>query len=97
MNLDWLQYDFNAIADIEEKAGMPIGTLFTEGRLSFHTLRLLVWGGLKARQPNITVAVAGTYISNYAQGGGDMEYLGQRIITEIEKSGLFENFTKAGD
>lgn len=97
MNLDLLKYDFNAIADIEDKLGKPIGALFSGDGLGFNSLRLLVWGGMKANQPGLTIPAAGLMIQTYSLHGGDMEKLGSRIVEEIEKSGLFENFTKAGE
>ena len=43
-----LRYDFNAIADVEESAGMGIAKIFSADMVGLHTIRLLIWAGLKA-------------------------------------------------
>lgn len=97
MVLTDLRYDFNALADLEEKAGQGVGSLFSEGRLGFNTIRLLVWAGCKWQNKNLTLEQAGQAIQDYVVSGNSMDALANTILDEIQKSGLFENFTKAGD
>jgi len=61
-----LRYDFNALAEFEEKAGLPITEAVRsfqneEGdpRVSFKTIRLLLWAGLLHEEPDLTVRKAG--------------------------------------
>lgn len=92
-----LKYDFNAIADLEERAGQGVGSLFSEGRLGFNTIRLLVWAGCKGQNKSLTLEQAGQAVQDYVSGGGSMDTLANSIIDAIQKSGLFENFTQAGE
>ncbi len=97
MDLTKLKFDFNAIADIEEKAGAGIGSLFSNDKMGFNTLRLLIWGGMKWQDKTLTLGGAGIGIQNYIQGGGTVDEMGEKITDAIQASGLFGNFTKAGE
>lgn len=97
MELDLIRYDFNVIADIEEKAGAGIGSLFSSEKMGFNTLRLLVWGGMKWQDKTLTVGKAGIMIQSYLKNGGTIDEIGAVITKAIETSGLFGNFTQAGE
>ena len=49
-----LRYQYNDIADVEEKAGLGIAAIFNEDRIGFHSIRLLIWGGLKWADHGLT-------------------------------------------
>ena len=54
-----LRYQYNDIADVEEKAGLGIAAIFNEDRIGFHSIRLLIWGGLKWADHGLTIHRAG--------------------------------------
>ena len=83
-----LRYDFNAIADVEERAGLGIVAMFNEDRVGFHSIRLLLWGGLKWKDRGLTVDRAGTMINTYLQNGGTIEVLMEKIREALQKSGI---------
>lgn len=83
-----LRYDFNAIADIEEKADLGIGALFSERRAGLHSIRMLVWGGLKWQDKGLTVERAGTLIRDYLNDGGTFEGLMEKVQEGLSKSGI---------
>jgi hypothetical protein len=83
-----LRYDFNAIADIEEAAQTGIGVLLGAERVGLHSMRLLLWGGLKHEERGLTVQRVGVMVGEYLQGGGKLEELGERLAEAINASGL---------
>lgn len=83
-----LRYDFNAIADIEQKAGMGIGAMFDENRVGFHPVRLLIWGGLKWQERGLTIERAGQFVGDYIRDGGSLEELMEKVHTAMEQGGL---------
>lgn len=73
------RYDYNAIADVEERAGLGIGAMFTAERVGFHTIRLLVWGGLKWENRGLTLDAVGNMIGKYIEAGGNLADLVMEI------------------
>jgi len=91
-----LKYDFNAIAEIEDKYGTSIGAIFASGDIGFKVMRLLVWGGMLHNAPRtFTVKDAGKVISEYISEGGTLTELDALITQKLMESELFENFTQA--
>ena len=84
-----LRYDFNAVADIEEKSGRGLGDLFSEQNIGLYSIRLLLWGGLKWEDPGLTVERTGQMIQEYIEDGNTLEDLIPHIEEAINKSGLF--------
>lgn len=89
------RYDFNAISDMEDAYGRPIGDVFRDERLTFSAMRLLVWGGQKGRISGYTKAQAGQDIQAYVEGGGNIGALAEKILKAVRDSGFFVNFTEA--
>lgn len=85
-----LRYDFNALADIEEKADMGIGQLFNERRAGFHSVRLFVWGGLKWQDRGLTVDRAGNLVKEYLAAGGTLEDLMGAVQSALKQSGVID-------
>jgi hypothetical protein len=85
-----LRYDFNAIADIEQKAGLGIGALFDENRAGLNSLRLLIWGGLKWQERGLTVEQAGQIVGDYLSGGGTLEGLIAKVQRALQLSGVID-------
>ena len=85
-----LRYDFNALADIEQIAGVGAEELFSQRRAGFNLIRLLIWGGLKADDPGITLQRAGLIIRNMIDEGKTMEDIGGLIREGLVSSGLVD-------
>lgn len=83
-----LRYDFNAVADVEQKAGLGIGAMFDENRTGFHSIRLLIWGGLKWQDRGLTLERAGKLVNDYLQNGGTFEGLMDKVTQALERGGI---------
>lgn len=83
-----LRYDFNALADIEDKAKVGIGALLSGERIGFSTIRLLLWGGLKHENRGLTIDVTGGMVQKYIDEGGNTEELLEKVINALELSGV---------
>ena len=93
-----LKYDFNSIADIEEKSGAGIARLFSEDMVGLHTIRLLLWGGLRHEDRGLTIQRAGLMVDQLMAEGYTLEKLMEDIVEAVTKSGIFgviENPTQA--
>lgn len=91
-----LYFDHNAIADLEQAAGMGIGQLF-QREMGFHAARLLLWAGLRHEMRGLTVDVAGQMISTYTRpldergNGKTFDDLQEALMTAVARSGLFKD------
>jgi len=84
-----LRYDFNAIADLEQRAGAGVVKLFNEEQIGFNTIRMLVWAGLKWSNPGLTVEDAGRVVVAFISDGNTVEDLSANITKALNTSGLF--------
>src|SRR5690554_3833088 len=88
---EWrLRYDFNAIADAEEKVGLGIGAMFSDDRAGLSSIRLLVWAGPKWRERGLTIERAGSMIEEYMVEGGSLEVLMEKVRIAMQQSGLLQ-------
>jgi len=85
-----LRYDFNAVADTEQKAGLGIGAMFDEDRTGLHHVRLHIWAGLKWQERGLTVERTGQFIQDYIQSGGDLAELMDKVREALQQSGLIK-------
>jgi hypothetical protein len=92
-----LRYDFNAIADIEARAGVSIGVLCAPERSGYHTTRLLLWGGLRWYDKGITLERAGSMIGAYLLSGGDLADVMEKVLDALVKSGFVKIESVDGD
>ena len=83
-----VRFDFNAIADIEQRTGMGIGKLMSEDNAGFHSIRVLLWGGMKFARPRLTFEDAGNLLQQYLDGGGTFEAISQRLVLAMQIAGL---------
>lgn len=81
-----LKYDFNAVADIEEKGQIGIAEMLSEKRIGFNAIRLMFWGGMKWLNSGFTITKAGEMVSQFIQEGGDLQDFTQRMMMTINKS-----------
>ena len=85
-----LRYRFNDVADVEEKAGLGIAALFAENRIGLHSIRLLIWGGLKWTDHGLTVQRTGDLLQDYLEQGGSLVELMDKVRQALEKSGIMK-------
>ncbi len=85
-----LRYRYNDVADVEEKAGLGIGAMFSEDRTGFHSIRLLIWGGLKWADRGLTVHRAGDLIQTYLDRGGELNKLMEKVRQALERGGIMK-------
>jgi len=88
-----LRYDFNALADIEDKAGMSVNELFAPKNMGFHAFRLILWAGLKWKDRGLTVERAGMIINDMLAEGYSFDDLAELITKAFEQSGLIDAAT----
>lgn len=82
------RYTVNGLCMIEKLAGMPIDRLMDR---QFSATRLLVWGGLVADIPNLTVREAGEILQEHVAGGGKMEDIVEICADGLRESGFMRN------
>lgn len=81
-----LKYTVNAMCAVEEKCGGALDQLMDR---QFSACRLLLWGALIARQPDITLERAGEIIGGYLLEGGTLEALVNICSGALAEAGFF--------
>ena len=92
-----LRYDFNAVADLEEKFDTGIMELMTEKRIGFSVIRGLLWAGLKWKDKGLTLERAGKIAQAMMAEGQTFQDIMQPVMKAIKKSGVFGNMDKKED
>jgi len=85
-----LRFDVNALADLEERAKAGIGTIFSEERAGFNSVRLALWAGLKHEERTLNPDRVGELIGEFLTGGGDLQEIMSVVTDAINASGLFK-------
>lgn len=81
-----LYYTVNALCAVEERAGGSLDHLMER---QFSATRLLLWGGLLEKQPEITLCEAGRLISDHISGGGTLEQVVNLCAEALDEAGFF--------
>lgn len=81
-----LYYTVNALCAVEERAGGSLDGLMDR---QFTATRLLLWGALLERQPEMTLAGAGDLISAHLASGGTLEQIVNLCSDALEEAGFF--------
>ncbi len=89
-----LRYDFNALADLEAKAGAGIGALMSEERVGLNTMRLLIWAGLKHEDRTLTPEKVGDMLQTLMEGGMELSVPMAAVTKALQQSGII---AKPGD
>lgn len=82
-----LEYTVNAVCDLEEMTGKGLGDVLSVAGLS--SVRALLWCGLAAHTPTLTMAQAGTLLQEY-MAEHSMEELVAIITEAIEAAGFMK-------
>lgn len=80
-----LRYTFNSICAVEERSELPLERLMER---KFGSVRLLFWGALIDRQPDITVEAAGRLINDHLKAGGTLDDIAGLCIEALAHAGL---------
>lgn len=89
-----LKYTFNSVCDLEEAGGVGITTLLSESKIGLNTFRLLLWTGLKWKDPGITKQRAGNIINDLIEDGGDYSVLASEMLNLLVESVSNDNQKK---
>lgn len=81
-----MRYTVNALCAVEERAGGSLDNLMER---QFSATRLLLWGGLVERQPELTIEAAGELISRHIQSGGTLEEIVTLCAQALAEAGFF--------
>lgn len=81
-----LYYTVNALCAVEERAGGSLDRLMER---QFSATRLLLWGGLMEKQPEITLQQAGELIGAHLASGGTLEEIVNECAQALEVAGFF--------
>lgn len=78
-----LRYDTNALAELEDVFGKPLGELFQDQDVvklaGVKTLRALFWAGLLHEQPDLTIKQAGE-LMDYS----DIQTIGEKVAEALQ-------------
>lgn len=81
-----MKYTINSLCAVEDRAGQPLDRLMDR---QFSATRLLLWGGLIERQPEMTLAEAGDLIGESIARGGTLEDIVDLCAEGLREAGFF--------
>ena len=73
-----LRYDMNALAELEQSLGKPVGKIFEEDNIGIHVLRETLYIGLKAFNKKITPSKVGMWMEP-----DKLEYYGEIVGSAV--------------
>ena len=80
-----LCYTINSLCEMEDRAGMPLERLMNR---QFSATRLLLWAGLRQRQPELSVWDVGELIGECLGEGFGLEDIVKLCTRALQASGL---------
>lgn len=83
-----LRFDFNSIADVEERLGAGIAKVFNEDNIGFNTIRALYWAGLKWQDKGLTMDRTGRILNKAINEGTTFKQLMNDMQEALEISGI---------
>lgn len=94
-----IRFNYNALADLEQISGASIQKLFSDSNnLGFNFIRMLVWAGLKAADPGLTIQRTGVLIEQSVSAGTPLGDIAKVFMEELSKSSAFgKQSTDEGD
>lgn len=81
-----MYYSVNALCAVEERGGGSLDGLMER---QFSATRLLLWGGLMEKQPEITLKDAGELIGEHIRTGGTLEDIVNMCARGLSEAGFF--------
>jgi len=92
-----LRYDFNAIADLEDKSGFGISKFLSEEKAGMSTIRMLTWAGLKWQDKGLTIERTGSIIQRFIENGGTLDTISNFIGVALKMSGVLGEDKEEGN
>lgn len=83
-----LRYTVNAMCAVEEAAGGDLDGIM---KCQFSAARLLLWGGMIDRQPETTLAQAGSLIDEHLAAGGSLALIVDACADAMERAGFLSD------
>ena len=81
-----LRYTVNSMCAVEDAAGGALDLVMDR---QFTATRLLLWGGMLDRQPDVTLKQAGVLIDEHLAGGGALEQLVEHCTEAMRRACFF--------
>ena len=81
-----MKYTINSLCSVEDRAGMPLDRLLDR---QFSATRLLLWGGLIERQPELTLGEVGEMIGAELEGGMSLSDVVDLCAEGLRDAGFF--------
>ena len=81
-----MKYTLNSLCAVEDRAGQPIDSLLDR---QFSATRLLLWGGLIACQPELTLTEVGELIGESIERGGKLTDIVDLCAEGLKDAGFF--------
>lgn len=93
-----IRFDYNALADLEQATGSSIQKLFSDTEnIGFNFIRSLVWAGLKANDPGLTIQRTGLLITRAIEEGTSLESITKTFLTELSNSAIMRKKEDSGN
>jgi hypothetical protein len=85
-----VKFDFNSIADLEERMDKGIGEILKEKNVGFHVVRMLYWAGLRQNFElrNMSCESVGVWLQQRIESGEKFADLMQDVTKELIASGV---------
>lgn len=84
-----LRYDYNAVCEIEEQFGKGISAIFANDQAGFRSVRIILWAGLRWKDPGITLQRVGQMLNEEVKNGTSLEEIFKIAFKALNKSGVF--------
>ena len=81
-----MRYTINSLCAVEDRAGMPIDDLLDR---QFSATRLLLWGGLIERQPELTLGEVGELMGACLEKGMSLSDIVDLCAEGLRDAGFF--------
>ena len=83
-----LRYTVNSLCAMEERCGCSLEQALSK---DYTAARLLLWGGLIAKQPDLTLERAGEMLDRYLEDGGSIGGIVEIAAQALEAAGFLQD------
>lgn len=92
-----VEFDFNAVSDLEDAAGCGLGELLANRKMNFQGTRLLIFFGCRAHDRSMNIRKAGNIMKAWVDAGGTFEDLNDILLLGLEDAGIISISQAAAD
>lgn len=88
-----LEYDFNAVCEIEDSLGKTINEIVSDkNKFGYRAIRSFFWGGMIKNKPGLEVEEAGEMLSEHIKNKpGALEKVIEQIFTCMRQDGVISD------